>query len=459
MVGHRFGVLLWLLGPSSLPILLASITFNYFAGRIVLSRKDRPTRLAAVWLAIVVNLSALGYFKYANFFLNSLHIAAGTPVPAGLEIALPIGISFFTFTQIAFLVDCYKSIAAEPRFSHYLLFVSYFPHLIAGPILHHKQMMPQFAGRIRERISTDTMLSGMCIFAIGLAKKVLLADPFGDISDAMFNGVSKGFVPTFGSAWLGVLAYTLQIYFDFSGYSDMAIGASLMFGISLPINFNSPYKASSIIEFWRRWHISLSNFLRDYLYIPLGGNRHGEILRHANLIVTMLLGGLWHGANWTFILWGGMHGIFLVTAHLWQRIARRRLSMRSLEWALTFFAVVFAWVMFRASSVSDAVSIYSAMLHPSLSVGPFASLKDLHWQALLQLFGPVAWLVVGFGLVVIPPNSNEMAEGVVLGSKSNGNIKLVRGAFSPAHVAFIGLTFGASLVMMSNVSKFLYFQF
>ena len=221
-----------------------------------------------------------------------------------VNLLLPIGISFYTFTQIAFLVDCFKAKVHEPKFRHYLLFVTYFPHLIAGPILHHAQMMPQFKKEEIYRINYGTLSIGIIIFVSGLAKKILIADPLGEFADIFFESIRNGVHPSAVVCWAGTLAYTFQIYFDFSGYSDMAIGISLCFGIYLPINFNSPYKAANIIDFWRRWHISLSIFLRDYLYIPLGGNRFGTFRRYLNLFITMLLGGLWHGASWTFVLWG-----------------------------------------------------------------------------------------------------------------------------------------------------------
>ena len=258
--------------------------------------------------ALAANLCLLAWYKYANFFVdsvNTLAAAAGADGLPPLDIILPIGISFFTFTQIAFLVDCYRGEVREYRFIHYVLFVSYFPHLIAGPVLHHREMMPQFADAANTRPHAGNFAIGLSIFVVGLAKKVLIADNLSPLAIPVF---AAGAEPTLIEAWIGVLAYTFQLYFDFSGYSDMAIGLSRLFGVKLPLNFNSPYKAVNIAEFWRRWHMTLSRFLRDYLYIALGGSRRGQAMRYRNLMLTMLLGGLWHGAGWTFVIWGGLHG-------------------------------------------------------------------------------------------------------------------------------------------------------
>jgi len=354
-------------------LLLASIAFNYGAGYwlgqlraphgAARGRLRAPVVLAA---AVAVDLGLLGYYKYANFFREAINQASGGQLPA-LDIILPLGISFFTFTQIAFLVDVYRGIAREYNFLHYLLFVTYFPHLIAGPVLHHKQMMPQFAHAATYRIDANNVAVGLTIFVLGLAKKMLLADPLAEYATPVFAAAAAGATPTFVEAWTGALAYTLQLYFDFSGYSDMAVGLSLLFNVRLPMNFNSPYRATSIIDFWRRWHMTLSAFLRDYLYIPLGGNRLGRWRRHGNLFLTMLLGGLWHGAAWTFVVWGGLHGVYLIINHAWRAFKARLgwgdggLAGRLAAGALTFLAVVVAWVFFRAESFAAAQAMLAAM--------------------------------------------------------------------------------------------------
>ncbi|MET0322604.1 MAG: MBOAT family protein [Duganella sp.] len=336
-----------------LPLLLASILFNYWCGL----RIAAATARRQLWLlgALAANLSLLAYYKYANFFIDSVNAVAGAHLE-GWHIILPIGISFFTFTQIAFLVDCYRGLAGEYRLLHYTLFVSYFPHLIAGPVLHHKEMMPQFEHR--RGVHAADFAVGLSIFVLGLSKKVLLADPLSVMVGPVF---APGAAPQLIEVWIGALAYAMQLYFDFSGYSDMAIGLSRLFGVRLPLNFNSPYQAADIGQFWRRWHMTLSRFLRDYLYVPLGGNRSGPARRYRNLMATMLLGGLWHGAGWTFVVWGGLHGLYLVIQHGWT--AWR--GARGPRWwgrPLTFLAVLAAWVVFRAPDLDTAADILHAMV-------------------------------------------------------------------------------------------------
>ena len=359
---------------AALPLLVGSICVNYWFGlrltpRAGVTDTARRRRLLA---ALIVNLAVLGYFKYVNFFIDNANLAlqaAASPPLRVLNVVLPIGISFFTFTQIAFLVDCYEGKVRERKFIHYLLFVSYFPHLISGPVLHHSQMMPQFRHAETYRLQSNNLLSGLFNIAMGLAKKVVLADELSQYASPIFDAARDGHEVGFLVAWTAALAYTLQIYFDFSGYTDMAIGLSRMLGIQLPLNFNAPYKATSIIEFWRRWHISLSKFLRDYLYVRLGGNRHGAPRRYANLMLTMLLGGLWHGASWTFVVWGGLHGLYLLVNHAWRALVPRaehanRMMIalgRGAGRALTFLAVVIAWVFFRSSTFEGAARILRGM--------------------------------------------------------------------------------------------------
>src|ERR1700733_1146278 len=342
--------------PVYLLLLLASIAANFSLGLLM---EDPRRRRAIGMLGVALNLALLGYFKYTDFIFGSIHALSGVPLPS-LDIVLPLGISFFTFQQIAYLVDVMRGARVERDIVSYTLFVSFFPHLIAGPLVHHAEMIPQFK---RGRTSRSAVLAarGIAIFAAGLFKKVVIADNLAQFVSPVFAHLDAGGGVTMPWAWLATLAYTSQIYFDFSGYSDMAIGLALLFGIRLPVNFRSPYQATSIIEFWRRWHITLSRFLRDYLYIPLGGNRLGEQRRYFNLIVTMLLGGLWHGAGWNFLIWGGLHGIYLAINHLWRgwRAAVARASAtgpaaKGLGWAVTFFAVIIAWVFFRARTMAGA---------------------------------------------------------------------------------------------------------
>ncbi len=432
--------------------------------------------------AVAANLTILGIFKYANFFIGSLEGLSGQSIPH-LGILLPLGISFFTFTQIAFLVDVHRGLAREYNFVHYLLFVNYFPHLIAGPLLHHKQMMPQFAQPSTYRLSAENIAVGLTIFTVGLAKKVLLADSFGTYATPVFDSARDGVDPKFVAAWTGALAYSLQLYFDFSGYSDMAIGLSRMFGVNMPLNFASPYKARNIIDFWRRWHMSLSQFLRDYLYVPLGGNRHGKVRRYVNLMVTMILGGLWHGASWTFVAWGALHGLYLVVNHAWHAL-RARLGAAAVSTpstasriagvALTFVAVVVAWVLFRAATFSAAQSMLAGMfglngfalperfgrlpgaqsdMMQALGVSFVGSLGEIQWRpdTSLGLFFPL--LALGLFIVWALPNTQEW-----IGMVRERSQRIVWRP-SPLQGVTIGALFGLAVAGLSKFSEFLYFRF
>ena len=403
------------------PLLMGSIIFNYTSGILIAkSRNFRGTLLAT---AIVANLILLFWYKYANFFATSLSLL-GSIEWQTMDIILPLGISFFTFTQIAFLVDVWKRTAKEFNFLHYALFVTYFPHLIAGPILHHKEMMPQFKKAAPYRLNLNDITTGLLLFCIGLFKKIILADSIQSYVAPVFDAPLDASL-TLDEAWAGALAYTFELYFDFSGYSDMAVGLSRMFGIILPLNFNSPYKANNIIEFWRRWHMTLSRFLRDYLYIPLGGSRKGASRRYLNLMTTMLLGGLWHGASWTFVVWGGLHGLYLVINHSWNKFCGIEGHHRTTPYGTalavltTFFAVVVAWVFFRAQNFEAAWRILSAMSGIqgcSLPQGTTAILsKTLGCTTNLhQLFsdGNSVWIWISLGFIVAwaIPNSQKITE-------------------------------------------------
>jgi alginate O-acetyltransferase complex protein AlgI len=440
-------------------LLLGSVALNYVGGRLLFTQHERANATAVTWLLrlfVAADLLVLGFFKYMGFFAAT----AGISLPA---IALPIGISFFTFTQIAFLVDTARGRAGAAGLVHYLLFVSYFPHLIAGPVLHHAEMMPQFGRPETYSPRADALAVGITVFMLGLFKKVVLADQVGSLADSAFAHAH-----TLGStdAWAGALAYTLQIYFDFSAYTDMAIGLSRMFNISLPANFESPYKACSIADFWRRWHMTLSRFLRDFLYVPLGGNRHGMLRRHANLLATMLLGGLWHGAGWTFVCWGALHGFFLIINHGW-RAARTRLGIadnvgggagRLAGWALTFLAVMVAWVFFRAPDLDTAFAMLGGMvgLHGAALVTAVTARQAFLLAALLAI-------------ALCCPNMREIMapEEIVLddvrrrAGKTASPFPTLRIGWRPSATwaAASFCLFIVSLLQMTRVSQFLYFQF
>jgi alginate O-acetyltransferase complex protein AlgI len=426
-------------------LLLASVAFNYAIGSLLIrTRLVGGRRFAVLTAGVICDLLVLGYFKYAGFFAANLNAAFSTSL--AFNVVLPVGISFYTFTQIAFLVDAYRGKVARYAFSHYVLFVTYFPHLIAGPILHHKDMIPQFEQETKKRPDAHLILWGLVIFSIGLFKKTCLADGIQPYVALAFGPA----IPSFDQAWLGALAYTSQLYFDFSGYSDMAIGLSLMFGVFLPLNFNSPYKATSIVDFWRRWHMTLSQFLRDYLYISLGGNRHGRILRYLNLMITMVLGGLWHGAAWTFVIWGALHGAYLCINHAWSNYcpaaAPRFARLASLgSFILTFVSVVIAWVFFRADSISSAVTIVSKMADPTHIVFGFREKLAAAFvciYALLVWFGPNTQEITGYD------HKNRNVGAMLDERSSNGPLLFV-----------IASTLALGILGIQQHSEFIYFRF
>src|SRR5579862_8994303 len=392
--------------PIYLLLLLASIGANFSLGLLM---EDPSRRRTIGMLGVALNLAALCYFKYANFILDSVNALTGAPLPF-VNVVLPLGISFFTFQQIAYLVDVMRGAKVERDIVSFTLFVSFFPHLIAGPLVHHAEMIPQFK---RGRNSRSAVLAarGLAIFAAGLFKKVVIADNLAQFVSPVFAHLDGGGGVSTSWAWLATLSYTLQIYFDFSGYSDMAIGLALLFGIRLPVNFRSPYKAVSIIEFWRSWHITLSRFLRDYLYIPLGGNRHGEQRRYINLMLTMLLGGLWHGAGLNFLIWGGLHGLYLSINHLWRtwRGAEAKASSdgsgnrlaQALSWALTFFAVVIAWVFFRAKTASGAWQMLCALFGFEAGRAGYVSPGVLRVMDLPLFIGEEGLMLIGSGVATL----------------------------------------------------------
>ena len=465
-------------------VICVSISFNYALGRI-LFKESRPQYLQK-WLffGVAVNLLCLGMFKYSAFFLEIVNTVLGLNLAVPM-IVLPLGVSFFTFTQIAFLVDVSRRQVSGFSLGNYALFVSYFPHLIAGPILHHKEMMPQFENPAIYKFDSERLALGLSLFAIGLFKKLVIADGVANYSDPVFFLAANGGEVTLIEAWTGALAYSFQLYFDFSGYSDMAIAIAWMFGIRFPINFYSPYKATSIIEFWRRWHMTLSRFLRDYLYIPLGGSRFGKQRTYINLFVTMLLGGIWHGAGWTFMIWGAMHGIFLCCNHLWRQIPSlslfdrptlRRISV-GVSGLLTFLCVTVAWVFFRADNVSAAFEVLKGMsgvngvVLPATYeaklgvVGGWLARAGVEFGAAGVYAGKQGFLaLIGIAFITFAlPNSSQ-----ILGAK---NPSIVPAQFQGRSASWLlwkgstswalALGAAAAFAMLSGTSRsqFLYFQF
>lgn len=339
-----------------LPLILTSLFFNYAIGFAL--GKDRQTKIsrkAVLTIGILFNVGLLGYFKYSDFFITNINSLFTTNL-ALLKLALPLAISFFTFQQIAYLVDAYRKETNEYDFLNYALFVTFFPQLIAGPIVHHKEMMPQFKMLRNKVITYKNITLGIFIFSIGLFKKVAIADTFAIWATQGFDQIET---LTFVEGWITSLSYTFQLYFDFSGYTDMAIGAALLFNIVLPINFNSPYKALDIQDFWRRWHITLSRFLTHYIYIPLGGNRKGIKRTYINIMIIFLVSGLWHGAGWTFVFWGFLHGAASLISRYWKSLGFK--LHKVLAWFITFNFVNIAWVFFRATTWEDAIKVLKGM--------------------------------------------------------------------------------------------------
>jgi D-alanyl-lipoteichoic acid acyltransferase DltB (MBOAT superfamily) len=454
-----------------LPLLFANFII---ATRIAPRGGQRPpfAKLLLIF-GLAINLAGLGYFKYANFFIDNVNNLFGLNLFLA-KVVLPLGISFYIFQKIAFLVDAYNGKVERLNLLEYSLFVTFFPQLIAGPIVHHSEVMPQF--RKPRTVGMDIVALGITIFAIGLAKKVLLADTAALYSSPQFAAVAAGQKLDFLAAWSAAFSYTAQLYFDFSGYSDMAIGAALMFGIRLPVNFDSPYKAASIIEFWRRWHITLSRFLRDYLYIPLGGNRKGRKRGYLSLLVTMLLGGLWHGAGWTFVIWGALHGFYLAINHAWHILSERLgiasgLSNGRGRWVgqvITFFAVVIAWVFFRSENLGSSIEMLKAMAGNNGITIP-ASLVSL-MPGLPKSHGGVdsgIAMLVSFTLLAIAwiaPNTQQITSYIgpkgVYGSSDAGKTQTAfHWLASPRWAIATGCLLGITLMFMSKVSEFIYFQF
>ena len=373
-----------------LPLLVGSIVVNW----LLVQWSDRISRKWHLYMGVGLNLALIGFFKYFNFFAANLTWLAGDDFQAW-SIILPLGISFFTFQQISYLVDCYRRQAPIYGFREYVLYISFFPQLIAGPIVRHNQFIPELAlSPLREGVS-ERLSRGFCLLIIGLTKKLLIADEAARLVDPLFKVAETQFLSTL-DAWIAAVAFAVQIYFDFSGYSDMAIGLALMFGISLPFNFNSPYRAHSIQDFWRRWHITLSSFLRDYVYIPLGGSRHGLMNKLVNLMATMLLAGLWHGANWTFVIWGGLHGLALSVHAVWKEM---KFSLPLLVGQfLTFLFVVGTWPLFRAQTFEQGGGIVQSLLFLNPAS---ATIKD---------YAISPWLLlIGLAVSMIGPTSQEFA--------------------------------------------------
>lgn len=452
---------IWLLGASLffygywnikyIPLILGSIVINYFCGLLLIRANNgtvcvRRKKIILI-CGLIINIGLLGYFKYTNFFIENINHITNQNLRL-VQLVLPIGISFFTFTQIAYLVDAYRGFAKEYNFLNYSLFITFFPHLLAGPIIHHREMMPQF-DRLRNKfVNYKNIAEGLYLFSIGLFKKVIIADTFSLWVDKGFQQVTP---LSFLDAWATSLSYTFQIYYDFSGYTDMALGVALLFNIKLPINFNSPYRSLNIQEFWQKWHITLSRFLREYIYIPLGGNRRKEIRVQVNLLTTFLIGAFWHGAGWMFIFWGLLHGTAIVFLRFWRKL---NISMPNVfAWFLTFNFINIAWIFFRAENWKVARNILKGMFGLNDFILPFTLSDKLNFLksfdfkfGLLGIFEKDFFLLMllSLSLVLVFRNSNQII-----------------GSFKPnwMNALFAGFLFISSVLSLAKIKVFLYFNF
>lgn len=457
--------------PAYLLLLSGSILVNHLIVRLLFREPSPPLRRALTALGVALNLALIGFYKYAAFVVESINWSfhAQLDVP---DIILPIGISFFTFQQISLLVDVHKRRIVQLPFWNHVFFICFFPQLIAGPIVRQHEMLPQLAERRDWSLRADCVAIGIALFSFGLFKKTVLIDPFVPYLDLIFQAAAAGDPVGFVDGWAAGIGYGFQVYFDFSAYSDMAIGLGYLFGLRLPVNFFSPYKADSIRVFWRRWHISLSRFLRDYLFVPLGGSRHGLSRTVLALMLTMALGGLWHGAGWTFVVWGVLHGAYLSCNHLWRafvarylpgardRVGRSRLlafALRCLSVLLTFLAVSFAWVFFRSPDIDSALRLAAAMF----GFGGWHEVVHLT-RGMVPMF-PLYFLIV-WGL----PNTMELFQSTRAALHVEDYRDPVARPLWPGWLSFglatrwaatTAVVFICAWFALSNLSPFIYFQF
>jgi alginate O-acetyltransferase complex protein AlgI len=495
-IAQKFGdtaIKLWIIGaslifytawyPPYIFILLGSIVVNFGLLQLALSQSAGSyRRFCTITAGVVTNICLLGWFKYAGFLAFDINALFHTDLVIP-HFVLPLGISFFTFQKIALLVDVYRREVKHVPVLSYLLFVTFFPQLIAGPIVLFPEVQNQYQQQGVVKVTWQHFTLGISIFAVGLLKKTMFADLAATFTTPVFDAAANGTSLHTSEAWSGVVAYTLQIYFDFSGYSDMAVGSAAMFGVVLPFNFASPYQATSIIEFWRRWHITLSRFLRVYLYIPLGGNRKGSYRRYVNLMLVMLIGGLWHGAAWTFVAWGALHGVYLVVNHLWRSYSKtlpapaptRIPWLRIGSWFVTFFSVMLAWIFFRADTFQAAGVLLGKMFELS-------GLAEMirHGLPDTGVYGAVAFaqtnvantsyiprlLVIGLAICFFMPNTQQIFHGWIErwlmpnSEESPWRPGIIEWNPSMAWGVIIGITIAVSLMAMTEgTSPFLYFNF
>lgn len=447
-----FGMSLWFYGyfnPGYLLIILSSILINYGMYRLIDGCENAKPRKILMILGVAINVGILIYFKYMDFFIENINIVFGQDFEL-LHILLPLGISFFTFQQISFIVDAYRKEIPKYGFISYACFVSYFPQLIAGPIVTHDELIPQFKDEEKKHFNPDNFAQGLFIFTLGLAKKVLLADTF---SDAVIYGFTTIDKLTAVSALIVMLSYTIQIYFDFSGYCDMAIGIGKMMNIDLPLNFNSPYKALTITEFWDRWHMTLTRFFTKYVYIPMGGNRKGTVRTYINVFIVFLISGFWHGASWNFIFWGVCHGLFVVITRIFKKFFEA--LHPALNWMITFSFVNIMWVFFRAETFTQALKILKALVSWNFSLD-YVFVEIFRLPEIKKVLSIVRledrypqFIITGFFLVAIL---------LLLGSE-NAYEKMKKFKPTVLNLLLIVFLFTWCVFSFAGISEFLYFNF
>ena len=429
-------------------LIIVSILLNYGIGKKLSDNKtDIIIRKLLLIIGVVFNLGALGYFKYYDFFVSNINTLFGTDIKL-LHIMLPLGISFFTFQQLSFVIDMYKRFNLIYSFMDYCLFVTFFPQLIAGPIVLPTEMLPQFETEENKRVNWENMNRGLYVFSIGLAKKVIIADTISNFANAGFDMMES---LNFVEAWLTSISYTLQLYFDFSGYCDMAMGIALMFNIGLPVNFNSPYKSTNIQEFWKKWHMTLGRFMTNYLYIPMGGNRKGELKTLRNLFIVFLASGIWHGAGWNFVIWGMLHGICILVHRIWKNSGRK--MNKFVGWFITMNLVNIFWVFFRATNLHDAIKIIKGMFDINSLIqivnNPRVILeatKDFRELAKGDLGNELNLFLLMFSFIIVIGLKNSLNKGKNMRFSFINSIEIV-------------LYFWGGVFLMTRVSEFLYFNF
>ena len=444
------GMTLWFYGfynPKHLVIILFSILVNYIFSRIINKKEEKKKHL---FLGILINIGLLFYFKYYNFFIENINVLFQRNYEIQ-QIAIPLGISYFTFQQIAYLVDSYRGETAEYSFMEYVSFVLFFPQISSGPIVRHKDLIPQFQDKNKKKVSYENLLMGIYIFSCGLVKKVLIADTFGKAAGWGFSNIE---LMSSMDAILVSLCYTFQLYFDFSGYSDMAIGSGRMLNIELPQNFNSPYKATSIVDFWDRWHMSLTRFFREYVYFPLGGSRKGTVRTYLNIMIVFLLSGIWHGANWTFVIWGLLNGVLNCITRMLKDVWKKVPKM--IQWVSTFFTVNFLWIIFRAKNFAEAKSFICKIFE----MKNFSISSELKECLILEEIGVIGKFVPQNIFAHISTLNLVMffaaAFVIIIYGKNSSEVK-----FEKTMKRMILITFFLcwSIISLSGVSEFLYVDF